>query len=190
MESKNELQTNKKGNASIVVIIILILLVLALSGYICYDKFLSKEDNTKVTNNDSNEKEDNTKVTNNDSNAKETDVTTNEDNNTVAENNVTTNEENDTKKYVNKVYANANTKNYIVLFNDGKCVITSNMNYTAKCNYYIEDNKIYLTRSNVGASRYDNKTNEVYKIFNDENNNENIINENSTDENSALKYLK
>ena len=177
MESKNELQTNKKGNGSIIVIIILILLVLALSGYICYDKFLSKEDNTKVTNDY-------------DSNAKETDVTSNEDNNTVAENDVTTNEENDTKKYVNKVYANANTKNYIVLFNDGKCVITSYMNYTAKCNYYIEDNKIYLTRGNVGASRYDNKTNEVYKIFNDANNNENIIYENSTDENSALKYLK
>ena len=184
MESKNELQTNKKGNGSIIVIIILILLVLALSGYICYDKFLSKEDNTKVTNNDSN--------------AKETDVTSNEENNTVAENDVTTNEENDlntneendTKKYVNKIYANANTKHNIVLFNDGKCVITSSMDYTAKCNYYIEDNKIYLTRSNVGASRYDNKTNEVYKIFNDENNNEHIINENSTDENSALKYLK
>ena len=190
MESKNELQTNKKGNGSIVVIIILILLVLALSGYICYDKFLSKEDNTKVTNNDSNAKE--TDVTSNEDNntVAENDVTTNEDNNTVAENDVTTNEENDTKKYVNKVYANANTKNYIVLFNDGKCVITSYMNYTAKCNYYIEDNKIYLTRGNVGASRYDNKTNEVYKIFNDENNNENIIYENSTDENSALKYLK
>ena len=185
MESKNELQTNKKGKGSIIVIIILILLVLALSGYICYDKFLSKEDNTKVTNNDSN--------------AKETDVTSNEDNNTVAEKDVTnnseekdvtTNEENDTKKYVNKVYANANIDYYMVLFDDGKCVCASSYSYTSVCDYYIEDNKIFVARSSIGARKDNTKTNEVFVIYNDSNNQEHINLENSTDQNSALKYLK
>lgn len=176
MESKNELQTYKKGNGSIVVIIILILLVLALSGYICYDKFLSKEDNTKVTNNDSN--------------AKETDVTSNEDNNTVAENDVTNSEENDTKKYVNKVYANANIDYYMVLFDDGKCVCSSSYSYTSVCDYYIEDNKIFVARSSIGARKDNTKTNEVFVIYNDSNNQEHINLENSNDQNYALKYLK
>ena len=185
MESKNELQTNKKGKGSIIVIIILILLVLALSGYICYDKFLSKEDNTKVTNNDSN--------------AKETDVTSNEDNNTVAEKDVTNNseekdvtnsEENNNKKYVNKVYANANIDYYMVLFDDGKCVCASSYSYTSVCDYYIEDNKIFVARSSIGARKDNTKTNEVFVIYNDSNNQEHINLENSNDQNSALKYLK
>lgn len=184
MESKNELQTNKKGNGSIVVIIILILLVLVLSGYICYDKFLSKEDNTKVTNNDSN--------------AKETDVTSNEDKNTVAEKDVTNSEEkdvtnseeNNNKKYVNKVYANANIDYYMVLFDDGKCVCSSSYSYTSVCDYYIEDNKIFVARSSIGARKDNTKTNEVFVIYNDSNNQEHINLENSTDQNSALKYLK
>lgn len=43
MENQNELQNNKKGNGLVVVVIILILLVLALGGYICYDKLLSNK---------------------------------------------------------------------------------------------------------------------------------------------------
>ena len=183
MESKNELQTNKKGNGSIVVIIILILLVLALSGYICYDKFLSKEDNTNVTN-DYDKEKDNKVPENNATNVEEKDVTNSE------EKDVTNSEENNNKKYVNKVYANANIDYYMVLFDDGKCVCSSSYSYTSVCDYYIEDNKIFVARSSIGARKDNTKTNEVFVIYNDSNNQEHINLENSTDQNSALKYLK
>lgn len=183
MESKNELQTNKKGKGSIIVIIILILLVLALSGYICYDKFLSKEDNTKVTN-DYDKGKDNKVPENNATNVEEKDVTYSE------EKDVTNSEENNNKKYVNKVYANANIDYYMVLFDDGKCVCASSYSYTSVCDYYIEDNKIFVARSSIGARKDNTKTNEVFVIYNDSNNQEHINLENSTDQNSALKYLK
>ena len=78
----------------------------------------------------------------------------------------------------------------MVLFDDGKCVCSSSYSYTSVCDYYIEDNKIFVARSSIGARKDNTKTNEVFVIYNDSNNQEHINLENSTDQNSALKYLK
>ena len=50
MESQKDYQINNKGKNSIALIVILLLLVLALSGYICYDKFILKETSTNIIN--------------------------------------------------------------------------------------------------------------------------------------------
>ena len=172
MKVQNESQKNRKGNSSIIIIVILIILVLGLAGYICYDKFLAKKENTSITNN---------------CEAEKSDKTTDDD--------VNNNTENSSKQYVNKVYANSNYGNTnknveIVLFENGKCVYTYVHSAASKCSYYIEDNKIYITRTNFGVSREVTEENEIFIIYNDHNNEEHIILENETDQNNSLKYLK
>ena len=172
MKVQNESQKNRKGNSSIIIIVILIILVLGLAGYICYDKFLAKKENTSITNN---------------CEAEKSDKTTDDD--------VNNNTENSSKQYVNKVYANSNYGNTnknveIVLFENGKCVYTYVHSAASKSSYYIEDNKIYITRTNFGVSREVTEENEIFIIYNDHNNEEHIILENETDQNTSLKYLK
>lgn len=72
MENSNENITNKKGNGSLIIIVILSIAVLALGGYICYDKLLSNNNDSKQTEsnkeyNDNNVKDTEEKENNNDS---------------------------------------------------------------------------------------------------------------------------
>lgn len=187
MKVQNESQKNRKGNSSIIIIVILIILVLGLAGYICYDKFLAKKENTSITNNCEAEKSDKTTDDNVNNDTEKSDKTTDDD--------VNNNTENSSKQYVNKVYANSNYGNTnknveIVLFENGKCVYTYVHSAASKCSYYIEDNKIYITRTNFGVSREVTEENEIFIIYNDHNNEEHIILENETDQNTSLKYLK
>ena len=103
MKVQNESQKNRKGNSSIIIIVILIILVLGLAGYICYDKFLAKKENTSITNNCEAEKSDKTTDDNVNNDTEKSDKTTDDD--------VNNNTENSSKQYVNKVYANSNYGN-------------------------------------------------------------------------------
>ena len=161
-----------------IIIIVLLLITIGLAGYICYDKLLNKKDNlndvsnceTAVNIDENNKDEVSNSEKKNETNIKEDEVITN--------------------NYVNKVYGNANIYKTIILFSTGNCVYTSYYNYASKCNYIIEGDKIFITHTHIGTSRDNNLENEVYLVYNDENNQEYIISENDNDRNNALKYLK
>ena len=168
------MEEKKKGKGSVVVIIILLLIIIGLCGFIYYDKFLSN--NSKVD----------AEVDNKET-KKEVEKETDTDKEEVEIEEEATAE--DTNGYVEKVYSwseNGNTRT-IVLFKSGSCVSTSNYEYTAKCRYKIENNKIIITSTRAGISRGEEYVIN-YLITYDESNQEIIKQEDHPE--IVLKYLK
>lgn len=163
MENTENTQ-KKSGNTGLIVI--LLLAVLGLAGYVCYDKLMEKKD-SKIT-----ECEKELKALKSEKN------TTTKEETTETEN--TTND----SKYTEKVYSKENSK--IVLFKSGKCVVTSNYEYTAKCSYSLDNNTLTITRQNTGIGDGSEKT-YTYSVITD--GNEEYI-QLGSDKNERFKLLK
>lgn len=167
------MEEKKKVNVGL--IILMVILLIACIGMGCFifinkDKLIEKE-NAEVAENmnkESEAKSDNNK----EENTKEETVT----------NNISIE---DDGKYIEKVYSMNNDS--FIFFKSGNCVITSGLEYTAHCKYYVENNTINITSRSTGTSRGD-EHNSIYKIVTDDNNDEYI--ELSTDSNKRYKYLK
>ena len=167
------MEEKKKGNGGLIILIVILLLVCVGMGcfiFINKDKLMAKE-TTEVS-----ESKDNESENNNIKDSKE-ESTTQED---TTANNVTENNNN----YTEKVYSwNGST---IVLFKNGKCVVTSGQEYTAHCNYNIDNNSINITRRKTGPNN-GTETTYTYNIVS-EGNEEYIVS--STNNNDRYKLLK
>lgn len=166
MENTENTQ-KKSGNTGLIVI--LLLAVLGLAGYVCYDKLMEKKD-SKIT-----ECEKELKALKAEKN------TTTKEETTETENTTTTTND---SKYTEKVYSKEN--GVITLFKSGKCVVTSNYEYTAKCSYSLDNNTLTITRQNTGIGDGSEKT-YTYSVITE--GNEEYI-QLGSDKNERFKLLK
>lgn len=133
------MEEKKKGNGGLIVLVVISLLLCIGMG--CFI-FINKEKLTAKENTEVSEEKDNKSKNNNIKDSKEENIV--QEDTTV--NNVTENDNN----YTEKVYSwNGST---IVLFKSGKCVVTSGQEYTAHCNYNLDNNSINITRYKTGPS--------------------------------------
>lgn len=135
--------TEKKG-CNKVLVVILLLIIVGLAGFICYDKLVNNkttkcEKELKELKNKQNSSNKKKEEKAKDENKKE-DTTTSDD-----------------SKHAEKVYADGNGTT-IVLFKSGNCIVAGTNEFTPDCTYYIENNKVLLTRSATGPSDGSKKT--------------------------------
>ena len=168
------MEEKKKGNGGLIILIVILLLVCVGMGcfiFINKDKLMAKE-TTEVSESKDNESENNN-------------IKDSKEESTTQEDTIVSNETANDNRYTEKVYSMDN--NSFIFFKSGNCVIKSNLEYTAHCKYYIENNVIHITSRSTGTSRGD-EHDSAYNIVVDNNNDEYI--ELSTNNNKRYKYLK
>ena len=126
------MEEKKKGNGGLIILIVILLLICVGMGcfiFINKDKLMAKE-TTEVSESKDNESENNN-------------IKDSKEESTTQEDTIVSNETENDNRYTEKVYSMDNDS--FIFFKSGNCVIKSNLEYTAHCKYYIENNVIHIT---------------------------------------------